>query len=201
MILFIYHASLNGYLFNPLLTAPHHDQRYQSSANPIEHGTLGALLLNMGYKDDTYVLDAEGMPKFTDKILADESGLSAKEMVGKFSPAQTSFPFLFMKAHVMSIDDDSIREAKTEYIIPFLEKSNEYILPGTLSFSTTDDSKVKSILSNVQTYEDEAIMGFITGTKNINEWDEYVTTIKEMDIESAINIYQKAYDSWLSRGE
>jgi putative aldouronate transport system substrate-binding protein len=38
---------------------------------------------------------------------------------------------------------------------------------------------------------------FITGVADVKTgWDEYVATIKKMDIEEVLKIYQTAYDRW-----
>ncbi len=37
---------------------------------------------------------------------------------------------------------------------------------------------------------------FITGVEPLDNWDKYVKTIENMNIEEYVSIYQDAYDRW-----
>ncbi len=41
-------------------------------------------------------------------------------------------------------------------------------------------------------------MKFITGRESFDNWDTYVSKVKEMGIEKVIGIYQDAVDTWNS---
>ena len=42
-------------------------------------------------------------------------------------------------------------------------------------------------------------IAFIMGKKSFDEWDAYVSQMKELGIERAIEIYQNAYDRYMKR--
>ena len=56
-----------------------------------------------------------------------------------------------------------VLEAKENCIIPFLEESNKYVIPGTLSFSSEKDAERRAAMADIETYVDEMVMKFITG--------------------------------------
>lgn len=94
------------------------------------------------------------------------------------------------------LDDAAVLEAKQNCIIPFLEDSNKYIIPGTISFSSEKDAERRSAMADIDTYVDEMIMKFITGREPLDNWDAYVSKVKEMGVERVLNIYQEAVDTW-----
>ena len=143
----------------------------------------GQMLLNMGIEGTHYTMQ-DGEPIFTDYILNNPDGLSPKQAVGTFTIAQ--------------LDDAAVLEAKENCIIPFLEESNKYVIPGTLSFSSEKDAERRAAMADIETYVDEMVMKFITGREPIENWDTYVAKVKEMGIENVIGIYQEALDAWNS---
>ncbi len=158
----------------------------------------GAMLVNMGVEGKHYEM-IDGVPTFTELITDNPDGLTIKQAVGTFSIGQSEGPYLFKKCQSDQIDDASVKDAKNNNIIPFLEHSWEYILPGGLSFESEPDAERRAIMADVDTYVDESIMGFITGRTPLSEWDNYVQTLKGMRIEEAIQIYQDAIDAWNSK--
>ena len=53
-------------------------------------------------------------------------------------------------------------EAKENCIIPFLEESNKYVIPGTLLFSSEKDAERRAAMADIETYVDEMVMKFIS---------------------------------------
>ena len=64
-----------------------------------------------------------------------------------------------------------------------------------ISMPVEEGEEYSAIVNDAQTYANEARVKFITGEWDIEEkWDEYVSTIEGMDIETAIEIKQGAVD-------
>ena len=42
----------------------------------------------------------------------------------------------------------------------------------------------------------ENIVKFITGERDLAEWDDYVSQVQAMGLEQYLAIYQAAYDRW-----
>lgn len=158
----------------------------------------GATLVTMGHEGETFEMGDDGMMIYSDFIQKNPDGLSPKQAVGTFSFVQSSGPFLFLKDAPASLDDDSVREAKSDYIIPFLEQSNEYVLSAALAFDADAAEELRNGMIDIKSFTDQAILGFITGEKSLDEWDDYVATVEGMGIERMVELHQIAYDAWAS---
>ena len=157
----------------------------------------GIILMNMGIEGETYTM-VDGEPVYTDYVMNNPDGLSAKYAVGTFTIMQGFGPSVMSDANINSVDDASVVEAKENYINPFLEESSKYILPGTLGF-TSEQNEIKTTkMADIETYVDEMIMNFITGRESLDNWDTYVSKVKEMGIDDVIGVYQDAMDAWSS---
>ena len=159
------------------------------------YGEEGGLLVNMGIEGKHYTM-VDGEPIFTDYVMHNPDGLSPKNAVGTYSFSQSTGPFVLSTDLTGQLDDASVLEAKEQYIIPFLEQSKQYVLPGSLSFSSEADSERRAAMADIETYVDEMVMNFITGRESFDNWDTYVEKVKGMGIENVIGIYQDALDAW-----
>lgn len=159
----------------------------------------GATLVTMGHEGETYEMGDNDMMVYSDFIQKNPDGLSPKQAVGTFSLVQSTGPFLFLKDAPASLDDDSVREAKNDYIIPFLEESNEYVLSAALAFDADASEELRNGMIDIKSYTDQNILAFITGEKSLDDWDDYVATVESMGIERMVELHQIAYDAWASK--
>ena len=158
----------------------------------------GQLLVNMGIEGTHYTME-NGEPVFTDYVMNNPDGLSPKQAVGTFTIAQgTGMPSVLCFCETSQLDDAAVLEAKANCIIPFLETSNQYVIPGTISFPSEADAERRAAMADIETYVDEMVMKFITGRESFDNWDTYVSKVKEMGIDNVIGIYQDAIDAWNS---
>lgn len=153
----------------------------------------GQQLLNLGVEGKHYEM-VDGKPVYTDLVLNNPDGLSPKQAIGSFTISQGVMPSVLCFNQTSQLDDAAVLEAKTDYIIPFLEESNKYVIPGTISFSAEDDNERRAVMADVETYVDEMVMKFITGREPLSNWDTYVSKVKDMGIDKVIDIYQKTID-------
>lgn len=150
----------------------------------------GTLLINMGIEGTHYTMQ-NGKPIFTDYVMKNPDGLSPKNAIGTFTFAQSSGPFILSQDEVTQLDDDSVNRAKQDCIIPFLEESKKYVIPGSTSFSSEDDAVRRAVMADVDTYVDEMIIKFVSGREPLSNWDTYVEKVNGMGIAEVIDIYQK----------
>ncbi|KAB8134181.1 extracellular solute-binding protein [Gracilibacillus oryzae] len=61
-----------------------------------------------------------------------------------------------------------------------------------------EQEEVNTIEVDLQSYVEQMEAKFITGVEPLENWDEYVETIENMNIERYVQIYQDAYDRWAS---
>lgn len=159
------------------------------------YGAEGGMLVNMGVEGTHYTMQ-DGKPVFTDFVMHNPNGLSPKNAVGTYSFAQSSGPFILSTNLTGQLDDEAVVKAKTECIIPYLEESKKYVVPGSLSFGSADDAVRRETMTDVETYVDEMVMKFITGRESLDNWDSYVAKVESMGIGKVLDIYQNALDAW-----
>ena len=159
------------------------------------YGAEGGMLVNMGIEGTHYTMQ-DGKPIFTDFVMHNPNGLSPKNAVGTYSFAQSTGPFILSTNLTGQLDDEAVVKAKTECIIPYLEESKKYVIPGSLSFSSGDDAVRREAMTDIETYVDEMVMKFITGRESLDNWDTYVAKVESMGIGKVLDIYQNALDAW-----
>lgn len=150
----------------------------------------GTRLINMGIEGTHYTMQ-DGKPIFTDYVMKNPDGLSPKNAIGTFTFAQSSGPFILSQDEVTQLDDESVNRAKQDCIIPFLEESKKYVIPGSTSFSSEDDAVRRAVMADVDTYVDEMIIKFVSGREPLSNWDTYVEKVNGMGIAEVVDIYQK----------
>ena len=74
----------------------------------------------------------------------------------------------------------------------------KHLLP-LVTPTSEESSELGKLINECTTYEDESMIGFITGKTSFDKWDEYVSQMKTLGIDRAIEINQKAYDRYQSR--
>lgn len=67
------------------------------------------------------------------------------------------------------------------------------IYPPTLYFNATDDEVINQIMTDVNSYINSMSAKFITGEESLSSFDSYIETLKKMQIEKVIEIYQRNY--------
>lgn len=87
---------------------------------------------------------------------------------------------------------DVFTEAETE------EKMEPYgEVPFPKVYLTPEEQKeINTIEMDLESYVEQMEAKFITGVEPMSNWDDYVETIKGMNIDRYVEIYQDAYDRW-----
>jgi putative aldouronate transport system substrate-binding protein len=157
----------------------------------------GNLLFNFGEEGVSYTM-VDGEPRFTDLILNNPDGLAATNALAVFAHASTGVSTGFAQdARYASQIRSSIPQqaaAEIEWA-----KSTDGILPPPLSPPTEDSALLNKIMGEAATYVDEYTNKVIMGLSSIEDFDEFVTTLKKMGIGEAEAIMQKSYESYQAR--
>lgn len=69
-------------------------------------------------------------------------------------------------------------------------------LPSDFKLDLDDSERVAMILSDIETYVDEALLGYITGAIPIEQVSVVPERVKELNIGEALTIYQTAWDEY-----
>jgi len=160
----------------------------------------GAILSGYGIEDQGYTIGSDGRPKVTALINANPDNLTSADAqayyaIGSFWPkysitASSEFEGISQKAidiqdYWASDYDGDNNYAISEHITPTEEEANIYA----------------TYMADIQTLVDENIVKFITGEKDMSEWDAFINQIKSMGIDDVIRVRQDAVGRYLTRGE
>ncbi|MCI8623705.1 MAG: extracellular solute-binding protein [Provencibacterium sp.] len=75
---------------------------------------------------------------------------------------------------------------------------NSMILPP-IQLTQEQNAERAKIMSEINTYADEMVLKFITGSAPMSDWDAFKEQIQSMNIDRAREITQQAYDSYMSK--
>lgn len=155
----------------------------------------GSLFANYGVEGDTYTLDADGNPKFTDKVLKNSDGMPFDTCLRMFTlgsgwpAARTDY-----RRELQGVDE---KDAKM--MTDWAATTEEYNYPAFASMTAEENSEYSSIYTDIKTYIEENTLQFITGAKDMSEFDSFVEELKGMNIERCIELKQAALDRYNKR--
>ncbi len=156
----------------------------------------GALFCNYGVEGDTFEFDENGEPHFTDKIKANEDGLSFAQAQAYFTfpPARPVYQAWFREL-------DSVPEKDVVCYDVWSRGDNSMAMPapGDLGMAPELYTEYSKIMADVQTVVDEKTPQFISGVISLDEYDAYLETINSFNVGRAVEIVQEAYDAFMAR--
>lgn len=154
----------------------------------------GILLANYGVEGETFTY-VDGVPRLTDMVLNNPDYSYGAAMNIFVCDRMTPAPFI--------IDEDRVR---ADYVqdqlnaIAIWNESNDglYNMPRAgINLTVEESQEYNRIYADIETYEDEHIVKFVVGDESLDEFDNFVSTLKQMGIEDCIAIEQAAYDRYL----
>ncbi len=157
----------------------------------------GHMLANYGVEGETYTME-NGEPQFTDLILNNPQGFDWQLCQSLY--INPGFPCLTDLSVQEMTYTDAQKAAVPTWVGAF--DSADETMPNTnwLSY-TTEESQHKSDLQNdIETYQTEMRLKFITGQLDIDaEWDNYCAALEGMGIHTMEEITQAAVDRYLAK--
>jgi putative aldouronate transport system substrate-binding protein len=206
---------VNDYVGVPALKGPHGDQLVSAvaplilqngafaitSKNKNQEATIrwidffyadeGSRFIQMGIEGETYKTLPDGNVEYTDLIVKNPNGLSLDQAIGQYSPwPGGGVPRLIVPKYDKGGHMSQSAVDATKLVEPFLPKK---ILPQLL-FKQDEQDQVKAMEADLNTYITEMQVKFVTGAAPISEWDNYVSTLKKMNVDKWLALYQAAYD-------
>lgn len=158
----------------------------------------GSLLYNFGTEGESWEYDEEGNPTFTELVTNNADGWSFAVACASYAHANHPGPFIQQERYyqqAMSVDEDRI---KTWEEFKETDWDNYYVSSG-VSVPVENTDEYAKLSSEISTYIDEMTIAYITGAKSLDTFEsEYLATLKSLKIERMIEIYQTAYDEYMS---
>lgn len=89
----------------------------------------------------------------------------------------------------MSKECDAVRD--------MARKLSDYVVNPSVTFSfkfPEENEVINTYSADLKTYFDENMAAFIMGTRSLDEWDDYVASVKAMGVDDVIAVHQASVD-------
>lgn len=157
----------------------------------------GNLLKNFGIEGETYTM-VDGYPAYTDLILKNPDGLSISQAISKYTRAAVPSPGLIDRRYHEQYYD--VQQQKDAMIL--WDGISDYALETTLPQVTPtmeEAEELSVIISSVNSYVDEMFLRFVLGTESMDNYDAFLSQLRGMNIDRAVEIYQAALERYKNR--
>ncbi len=154
----------------------------------------GHMLFNFGIEGTSYTME-NGEPVYTDLIL-NNPDLSITHAMSGYIRANYNGPFVQDEAYA---DQYYVLDEQKEALAVWSDtNADKHIIPPVTP--TVEESKEQAqIMNEINTYRDEMTLKFILGNKSFDEWDDYVETIREMNLDRVLEIQNAALERYQAR--
>ena len=156
----------------------------------------GYMIANYGVEGLSYNLDENGVPIYTEKVTAnsDLPTTAMRELYGMMY-----IPFLNNMSALNGTYSDKMLQALqlwTEQVAAAEDTGRNY--PSGAALTTDETSSIVNIQTDIATYAQEQILKFMTGAAELNDanWDAYVNQCYALGLQTALDVYQNAYNQW-----
>ena len=154
----------------------------------------GNTLINWGIEGVSYEI-VDGKKQFTDLVMKDPA-ISPYEKVTRYAYPNWAF----------NTPTDIEAYSQIEYVIPAQKEASSLwatadfdLLTPPVSYTESESARLSEIDADVKTYVSEMSSKFIMGLEPLDKFDEFVDTIKSMQIEEAVKIQNEALDRYNAR--
>lgn len=153
----------------------------------------GSLLANYGVEGISLEFDADGNP-YVNEMITNNPDYSNPEAQLKYTLLFAPFVEDYTRFYIGYTED--------EINAPYVWMSNsdtEYKIPSNISISTEYIDEYNDLYLDIETFVQENINKFITGTRYLSEFDAFVSEIEDMGIGRCIEIWQIMLDAYMSK--
>lgn len=152
----------------------------------------GAMAGNYGVEGLDYEQDADGTIRYLETIT--ENTLGYPPML--FSRARcfsgASFGLMYQDRTV-----PFFTEAQTDAIDTWTARTDDLnAVPKTLSLNVEESEVVALYATDLATFISEEVPKFVTGDRDLSEWDSFVTVCESMHVDELLAAYQEAYNCY-----
>ena len=161
----------------------------------------GSDLVNWGIEGETYTVNADGTKTYTDTVMKSDQtpigylrSLGVQYRVGMNQNPAYEFAFMTPAAK----EATELYEANKEW---YPEKMPPYADGALgLKYSPEDEAEYKKIMSSISPYVNETFQSWMLGTADFSAtYDKFLGELKSRGIDRAIEINQKAYETFLNQ--
>ncbi len=156
--------------------------------------TEQAMLINCyGIEGEDYTLGADGKPAFTDKIMKNAEHPNPGDMIGLVSRGDGAGIVDWFRQTLTA--SPTQLEAKATW----QKDATDLMLPAKMTFSADEATQFAAKYTDIQTYVKEMTVKFILGEEPMANYDAFVQAVKDMGIQSCIDMKQTALGRYDAR--
>lgn len=179
-----YGAAITTANQNPEATAKWYDFKYSEE---------GHMLFNFGIEGVSYEM-IDGYPTYTDEVM-NHPELPVTQAMSRYNLASYSGPFVQDRRYM---EQYAALPQQKQAIETWMNAENDRLMP-IVTPTAEESARYASIMNDVNTYISEMIDKFVMGVEPLDNFDQFVETLKAMGIEEAIAIQQAALDRYNAR--
>lgn len=160
----------------------------------------GGLLCTLGIEGVTYEKTGENSYKYL-PIVTDSQALSGRTMTQVLAlytrNVEYGIGYKFEEAedaHMQAFYRNPVNLAAAR--LWGTTKAELHKIPR-LTFNSEDTDKMAALKTDITTYVDENIVGMINGTYSMDRYDQYLKGLEDLQVDTVIDIYQRAYDEFM----
>ncbi len=158
----------------------------------------GTMFCRYGVEGISYYYDENGHPWLNDYIVNNPDGIGIiwmlfmNSFMGGIGVEDTAPRFELMP----TVEYETLELSKG----PYGTGADDWNMAKSIFQTADEGSEYSKIMSDIETYVSEFTSGVILGNIDINtEWDRYVSQLKTMKLDRAMEIYQLALDRYYAR--
>ncbi|MCF0135615.1 MAG: extracellular solute-binding protein [Lachnospiraceae bacterium] len=177
---------------NPALAAQWLDYQYSFE---------GMLLNWYGIENETYTLDADGIPQFTEAVFNNDSGLSTNDYLSQYAlnwgnswlgkhciSASWKVSTTAAGGHNQELESDDI----------WSEPETNVWVTSSLTLTEEESDAISSELTALVTMINEYTVNYIIG-QDVKPFEEFREDLYSFGLQEVLDTYQAAYDRYLAR--
>jgi len=127
----------------------------------------------------------------------DEGTTDIQTLLKKVTPSQSGFVGeLMMYVPFESPYLKWVGENNKNYVFPYLK--NERLFPSGARFTKEEQEKISILKTDITKYVEQERAKFATGDNSFDNWSNYIKTLENMKVNEYIQLYQQAYDRFMS---
>jgi putative aldouronate transport system substrate-binding protein len=150
----------------------------------------GILFYNYGFEGEDYTIDENGQPQFTDAVINNEYGVDVSNYMRIRAP-YTLCSSMMLRYRTAAYNTDIANEA---WGVWSSNLDGTMFIPSNVSMNNEETETSSYYVADIVTYASQMIPQFITGDEDLGDWDSFVASLKDMNIETCIAAVQSAYD-------
>ncbi len=151
----------------------------------------GSMLFNFGIEGESYQY-VDGVPQYTDLVTESENGLVTWIRSNGMQPliGIRQLP----EYEAASCANEDVKNQLFNYV----DNGYFYDINPALVLTEDEQDSYDSVMSAIKIYVDEELLKFIIGSRPIDEFDSFADRIREMGIDTAIDLENQAYSRYSS---